>query len=350
MAPPALDIHPPLLNSASPWATTSEQITQLLASSSTGAVTVRTSLIAGFDHQPSQHRFVFFDPSSSQPDTSGTHSYPDGKDGASAAGEGAEGFGTIGTDIERPASLNNLGYSPITLHDYLEMLEKIGQGVPIDQHRKTVILSVTGTQGEINDCYTSIIAAQEKIAFPLAMEVNLSCPNIPGAPPVAYDVKSLADYLSALQADPAIPVGIKTPPYTHAGQYEALKSALQSSKAESRLSFITATNTLGSCVVLDQDAQGPVLPGTAGLGGMAGPPLHPLALGNVATIRKLLDEDGDGVELGHIAIIGVGGVGDGQGYKRMRSAGASAVGLATGLGVEGPSVFSKIEKQIGSTW
>lgn len=246
--------------------------------------------------------------------------------------------------------MNNLGYSPITLHDYLEMLQEIGRDTSPDYHGKTFIISVTGTQGEVSDCYTSIIANQEKIPFPLAMEINLSCPNIPGAPPIAYDAQSLADYLSVLPVDPALPVGIKTPPYTHAGQYDALVSALKSADAEKRLGFITATNTLGSCLLLDEGELAPVLPGTtgtAGMGGMAGPPLHPLALGNVATIRRLLNESN---ELSKIAIIGVGGVSDGQGYKRMRSAGASAVALATALGIEGPGVFSKIEKDIASVW
>lgn len=80
---------------------------------------------------------------------------------------------------------------------------------------------------------------------------------------------------------------------------------------------------------------------------MAGPPLHPLALGNVATIRKMLDEV-DSAK--HIRIIGVGGVGDAEGYKRMKSVGAYAVAVGTALGIGGVEVFSDIEKGLSGAW
>lgn len=243
------------------------------------------------------------------------------------------------------ATLNNLGYSPITLEQYLVILWDLATDLPHLYH-KTVILSVTGSKSDVRACYDLITSWADTIPFVLAMEVNLSCPNIPGAPPVAYDAQSLTEYLQMLPEQPSIPVGIKTPPYTHAGQYEALVSALERSNAGERLSFITSTNTLGSCLILDDKCEVPVLP-AGGVGGMAGPPLHPLSLGNVATIRKLLDERKG---LAGIAIIGVGGVSDGRGYQRMRAVGASAVALATALGSEGLAVFSKIEREIDSKW
>lgn len=72
---------------------------------------------------------------------------------------------------------------------------------------------------------------------------------------------------------------------------------------------------------------------------MAGSALHPLALGNVATIRKMLDTN---ETLKRIAIIGMGGVSDRAGYERMRSVGATAVGVGTALGRGGVGVFEKI--------
>lgn len=46
--------------------------------------------------------------------------------------------------------------------------------------------------------------------------------------------------------------------------------------------------------------------------------------------------------LSMISIIGVGGVEDAAGVKRMRRAGANAVACATAFGREGISVFSKM--------
>ncbi|GKU08002.1 dihydroorotate dehydrogenase [Fusarium langsethiae] len=179
------------------------------------------------------------------------------------------------------------------------------------------------------------------------MELNLSCPNIPGAPPPAYDGASLQKYLALLPRHPSLPIGIKTPPYTHHGQFATLIKTLQN--AASSISFITATNTLGSCLILqdnDNVDMCPQLPGT-GVGGMAGPSLHPLALGNVSTLRKMLDQV---PELSHVQIIGVGGVCDGDGYRRMRTVGAYAVAVGTSLGKQGPGVFERIEGDLKGKW
>ncbi|KAJ4251506.1 dihydroorotate dehydrogenase [Fusarium torreyae] len=328
MPPPSLTIHPPLLNSATPWATELKDLLAIASSPSTGAITTRTSLINGFDHQHEQHQYLFFNPANATPN-----------EGTSSTQEPPKGHTTDST-----ASLNNLGYSPIPLDGYLGFLTEISRQLP--QLRKAFIVSVTGSPQDIQASYMRIEDASKRLPFPVAMEVNLSCPNIPGAPPPAYDGAALESYLALLPKSPSLPIGIKTPPYTHHGQFATLISALRT--AASSLSFITATNTLGSSLILQDvtDKLSPQLPGT-GIGGMAGPPLHPLALGNVATLRKMLDQV---PQLSHIQIIGVGGVRDGQGYRRMRAVGAYAVAVGTGLGKQGPGVFERIEGDIKGKW
>lgn len=197
----------------------------------------------------------------------------------------------------------------------------------------------------------------------LAMEVNLSCPNIADKPPPAYDSATLLSYLSALKRvvssqsseedgnDNQVPVGIKTPPYTYHDQFKnMIQALLDSVHVEATpdigcpVSFVTATNTLGSSLLLTPDASEGFTHALnsatgSGLGGLAGAPLHPLALGNVYTIRRLLDQH---EELEDIQVIGIGGVEDVEGYKRMRAVGAMAVGVGTALGRKGISVFVEI--------
>ncbi|TLS28455.1 hypothetical protein PpBr36_01903 [Pyricularia pennisetigena] len=340
--PPSLRIHPPLANSATPWATTLKDLNRLYSCPHTGAVTTRTSLIHGFPHDPEVHQHALYD---------------------TVAVSGALPKGTSN------ASFNSLGYSPLLLSEYLNFIEIISlqqkelsaNGEP-GSRSKTFIISVTGTPQEIVECYHMVSATQAQVDIPLALELNLSCPNIPGKPPPAYDGPSLLEYITWLSdlgpTGPVIAVGIKTPPYTHSTQYETLISALIAGSPTGLcpISFITSTNTLGSCLMLTsldaqkgqgQQLQKKVLPGN-GLGGMAGTPLHPLSLGNVATIRRLLDEQPD--MLGHIQIIGVGGVCDSGGYRRMRSVGAAVVGVGTGLGVKGVKVFEDIAKGVHDNW
>lgn len=82
-----------------------------------------------------------------------------------------------------------------------------------------------------------------------------------------------------------------------------------------------------------------------GIGGMAGDALHPLALGNVRTIRSMLDASPQS-QIREIAIIGIGGVSDAAGFRRMRSVGAAAVGIGTALGREGIDIFSQITSKL----
>lgn len=441
-----MDIHPPLLNSSNPWATTLSDLRELWECPHTGAVTTRTSLLAGegFPHDPNRHRFCLFDPAGRwSGDGDGGVGVGKSSDRERVAGGDGEGGG------ERlKASLNTLGYSYFSLDEYLGFIETIVTGSAArDDGReekeesaykkggkptKWFIISVTGTPGEVAECYRRIAALQSRLvplssssssssssgtqpgqpqlqpqapAAHLAMEVNLSCPNIPGKPPPAYSGEALREYVAAVsdvagglllldaaarekdsEADTVVvPWGVKTPPYTFAGQFEQLMSALrvedcgggggdeETREGKSPVTFITATNTLGSCLVLtstsptsssssssttaaaaaaeaaaeaakaQQNRQTygshiSALPG-AGIGGMAGAPLHPLALGNVATLRRMLDEH---PSTRHIGVIGIGGVEDAAGFQRMRDVGAFAVGVGTALGAKGVEVFGEI--------
>ncbi|KAH6615270.1 hypothetical protein C7974DRAFT_403597 [Boeremia exigua] len=364
MAP--LAVTPPLLNSANPWCTTLEQLQELYDCAYTGAITTRTSLLNGFPNDPAVHQFAFYDP------TRHTASSPNVDQGGNPNETG---------------SLNTLGYSPILLEEYLGFIKTISQGLPPHpaggkEHFKPVIISVTGSAEDVVACYKLITSYQRDVRMVLAMEINLSCPNIPGKPPPAYDASSLSTYLDALKVEidrqisedgtsahphtghTHVPIGIKTPPYTYQDQYNGLIKALKDSALAQPahlpcpITFITSCNTLGSSLLLAPQLESSSdghshevyhrtlesATGT-GIGGLAGAPLHPLALGNVYTIKGLLFQH---KELEHIQIIGVGGVDDAAGYRRMRAVGAAAVGVGTALGRHGVKIFGEIEKGVST--
>jgi dihydroorotate dehydrogenase (fumarate) len=334
-----MKIAPPLFNSASPWATTYEDLKTLYDCPFTGAVTVRTSLLDGFRHDENVHQYAFFDCGGA----------------ATAKGDASIAVGKT--------SLNTLGYSPVRLGEYLAIMGKVigSSDGPVrpTQQKKPIILSVTGPPEDVKEAYVMIERKASEEGLELGMEINLSCPNINGKPPPAYNGAALAEYLVLLQAQKSLwvdavagsrpgrglmlpPVGIKLPPYTYMGQFEEVVRALARATVAGRsvVDFVTATNTLGSSLVLDEDGHAALASeaGT-GIGGLAGVALHPLALGNVATLRRLLDQM---EETKAVMIIGVGGVCDWGGFERMRKAGAGAVAVATALGREGVSVFEKI--------
>ena len=360
-----LNFDLPLLNSASPWATTYEDLKSLYFCPSIGAITTRTSLINGFNHDPIVHQHCFV-----------STTFPSIIFDKPNSDSSVSNWRSKGNPL---TSLNTYGYSPHPLSTYLDWIPKLLQEAQTQQDapisRKPIILSVTGTPAEISQAYTTIADFSHNLNLAgsfttiLIMEINLSCPNISSKPPPAYSKSFLQEYLSAVsQAQQAssfasIPVGIKTPPYTYSSQFSDLISALLAScstnhdGSKCRINFITATNTLGSSLLLAPSTQGngegnnPYVAALnseagTGIGGLAGVALHPIALGNVATLRRILDKRD---ELKGIDIIGVGGVTDREGYERMRSVGAAAVGVATALGVEGVGVFERILGRQDST-
>ena len=337
-----LNFNPPLLNSANPWATTREDLKALYDCPHTGAITTRTSILDGFKHDDAVHQYCFFQGRTQQIKTKSSNNDQ--------------------VKLHRPStepisSLNTLGYSPMPISDYTEITRDIllaRRELPL----KPVIFSVTGTRREVADQWFLIsnlvdeLQKKHNISARVFIEVNLSCPNIFGKPPPAYSKSALLDYFEGfvgLLKESGYPqFGIKTPPYTYQTQFDDLISALLEAfeiKNMCPIAFITATNTLGNCLVLDPTTTTPALNSSngTGIGGLAGSALHPLALGNVATLRRMLDAHD---ELKRIEIIGVGGVSDAAGYERMRSVGASAVAVGTALGAEGVGVFERIWKSV----
>lgn len=190
----SLYIDPPMLNSANPWCSSLEQLKKLYDCPYTGAVTTRTSLPGGFPNDEEIHQFAFYNPSTHKAGPANL----DGQNNSDDSG-----------------SLNTLGYSPLPLKEYLGFIKSISdsllESVSDAKGIKPFIVSVTGSVEEVVECYKQICEHQHHVRMALAMEVNLSCPNIPDKPPPAYSSSSLLAYLAALkleiarQIEPVVP-------------------------------------------------------------------------------------------------------------------------------------------------
>jgi len=93
---------------------------------------------------------------------------------------------------------------------------------------------------------------------------------------------------------------------------------------------ITAVNTLGPGMVIDVKTGKPVL--GFKVGGMSGPALKPIAIRCVYDIYKAVK----------IPIIGMGGITTGKDAIEMMMAGATAVGIGTGIYYRGWDIFKKV--------
>jgi dihydroorotate dehydrogenase (fumarate) len=277
---------------------------------------------------------------------------------------------------ESITSVNSYGYSPHPLATYLDYVGVIlssAAGGPI----KPFIISITSPSpislASMLDSIQGLRAKfrdDEGTTSRIGIELNTSCPNIKGSPPPAYNMSGLTPILDVLAQyfwrDPTLAIGLKLPPYTYSTQFDELVRTISAysrpdpsdeSRRLNPFAFLTSTNTLGQTLFFAEQATVPANANATStstpvllpcefalptvLGGMAGEALHPLALGNVYTLRRLLDAHDD-PSVRDISIIGVGGVTTRAAHVRMRRAGAAIVACATILVREGAGAFEKL--------
>lgn len=183
----------------------------------------------------------------------------------------------------------------------------------------------------------------------IAVEFNLSCPNIADSAPLGYMHDSILPFAVVMRAankdDPTLTIGCKMPPYVHQAQFtnflQMLSYLVIDANGEKRcpVSFLTSTNTLGNSLLFSSSATDRFALPTP-LGGLAGESIHALSLGNVFTFKRLISSQTYVDKgLGDLKVIGVGGVTSKAAVERMREAGADAVGCATLFGKEGVQAF-----------
>ena len=161
----------------------------------------------------------------------------------------------------------------------------------------------------------------------IALEVNLSCPNLEGRSGIfAHDATLSAEVIGACAAARR-PLWAKLSPNTD--RIVEVASAVSGAGA----SAVTLVNTaLG--MVIDIDTRRPAL-GNGG-GGLSGAAIHPIAVRAVNDVHQALPE---------LDIVGVGGVRTGRDAIELMVAGAKAVQVGTATFAD-PCALARISEEI----
>jgi dihydroorotate dehydrogenase (NAD+) catalytic subunit len=200
--------------------------------------------------------------------------------------------------------LNSVGLQGPGLRYWLEHVlpDLLGTGA-------TVVASIWGRS--VDEYRTAAELLAEAPDAVVAIEVNLSCPNLHDSEIFAHDPQLSADVVAAVAAAAGRPVWAKLSPNTD--RVVDIARAARDGGADA----VTCVNTLLG-LAYDPATRAPAL--GAGGGGLSGPAIHPVAVRVVHDVAAALPG---------FPVIGVGGIATGWDAEEFLLAGATAVQVGT---------------------
>ncbi len=221
-------------------------------------------------------------------------------------------------------SINSMGLPNLGYAAYACLIPELRK------FQKPVIASVAGfTEADFVRIATAINESR-----PDLIEVNLSCPNVPGEPQIGYDLEASARLIRQVRKVISVPMGVKLPPYFDPAHHEQMARVLERSGVD----FLSVINSVGNGLVVDPERECVVIKPKGGFGGLGGPFIKPVALANVRAFWQRLGS--------RLPIIGTGGVTTGTDAFEHLLCGATAVQVGTALVEEGVGVFQRLETEL----
>ncbi len=221
-------------------------------------------------------------------------------------------------------SINSMGLPNLGYRAYAELIPEL------KRFGKPVIASVAGLCEDDFPTIAEVINASR----PDLIEVNLSCPNIPGKPQIGYDAEASERLLTRVRKIITVPMGVKLPPYFDPAHHKLMGDVI----GRCGVDFLNLINSVGNGLVVDPNREVVVIKPKGGFGGLGGAIIKPVALANVRAFWKHFD--------GRMPIIGTGGVMNGVDAFEHILCGASAVQIGTVFVEEGVEVFGRLETEL----
>ena len=223
-------------------------------------------------------------------------------------------------------SINSMGLPNLGFNYYLDYV------LEVQQNQDTpIFFSIAGMSPEEN---LEMLDSIQKSAFSGITELNLSCPNVPGKPQLAYDFQATEQLLEKVFAFFKKPLGVKLPPYFDLAHFDQMAEILN----KFPLTYVNSVNSVGNALYIDTEEEAVVIKPKNGFGGLGGQYIKPTALANVRAFYTRLKPE--------IQIIGTGGIETGQDAFEHLLCGASMLQIGTALHKEGPEIFPRIIREL----
>ncbi|MBD5824552.1 dihydroorotate oxidase [Lactococcus petauri] len=223
-------------------------------------------------------------------------------------------------------SINSMGLPNLGFDYYLDYVLEVQQN-----QDKPTFFSIAGMSPEEN---LEMLDRIQKSAFSGITELNLSCPNVPGKPQLAYDFQATEQLLEKVFAFFKKPLGVKLPPYFDLAHFDQMADILN----KFPLTYVNSVNSVGNALYIDTEEEAVVIKPKNGFGGLGGQYIKPTALANVRAFYTRLKPE--------IQIIGTGGIETGQDAFEHLLCGASMLQIGTALHKEGPEIFPRIIREL----
>ena len=290
-----IQLSSPIWNASGVWCTTAKELETVVASPYTGAVTTKSCTLLPREGNP-RPRYAPF------------------------------GLGTSGG-----SSINSMGLPNQGFGYYVDCARHLGQ-------RKPYFISIAGLSIQENLQMLSDLEHDELVqeSSISGIELNLSCPNVPGKPQTCYDFIAMDDTLrQVFEMSHRLPLGVKLSPYFDPIHFDMAADVL---KKYPRLKWVTCINSIGNGLVIDPIREQTIIHPKNGLGGIGGQAVKATALSNVWNFRQRLPASVD--------IIGCGGVFRGLDVFEHLLCGASAVQIGTLVRDHGVDAFRTVSDEL----
>jgi dihydroorotate dehydrogenase (NAD+) catalytic subunit len=214
--------------------------------------------------------------------------------------------------------MNAMGIPNPGIEEYLPEIDAaVKQGIPV----------IGSALGSTPEEFAKVAVALCKAGV-TAIELNVSCPHVGSLYLLGMDTQITSAVVSKVvkHTKKEIPVWVKLPGSTDYPQLVQVAKAAEKAGAAA----VVALNTLPA-LAIDVESRRPLL--GAGIGGLSGPAIKPIAIRAVWELFK------SGLT---IPIIGVGGILTGQDILEYFLAGATAVEIGTGVLARGSTIFTQV--------
>ncbi len=183
------------------------------------------------------------------------------------------------------------------------------------------------------------LAQAPRLHQPRLIEVNVSCPNLPGGGNGAINLSHLSKVLLILSRygqSMRSRFGLKLPPLFSMPLTQQVTWIIHQYKDAIR--FVTCSNSIPKGFLIDPNTDKPFLKPNDGFGGVGGRYMKPITLAEVRRFRHCLDDA--------IDVVGCGGVTTGRDVYDLLLAGACAVQVGSALTCEGPTCFQHLNWEL----